>query len=123
MVISNLNKDRKSIKIEDDLSPDVKGNLSGKSVCDISNELISRTYKNYGNKIKIIGVGGIFSAEDAYEKIKRGASLVELITGMIYEGPSLIGEINRGIADLLIKDGFKNISQAIGVHHKQSPKT
>ncbi len=118
LVISNLNKDRKSVKPEDELSSDVKGNLSGKPVHDISNELISKTYQNYGNKIKIIGVGGIFNAKDAYEKIKRGAILVELITGMVFEGPNLIGEINKGIVDLLKKDGFKNISQAVGAHHK-----
>ena len=47
----------------------------------------------------IVGVGGIFSADDAYEKIKRGASLVQLITGMIYEGPQLIGEINRKLTE------------------------
>jgi dihydroorotate dehydrogenase len=88
----------------------------------LSNELISKTYKNFGDKIIIVGAGGIFSAKDAYEKIKRGASLVELITGMIYEGPSLIGDINRGLAKELKKDGFENIRQAIGAYHKQSPK-
>jgi len=62
----------------------------------------------------IIGVGGIFSADDAYTKIKLGASLVELITGMIFEGPQLIGQINQGLVELLKRDGFNNISQAIG---------
>ena len=66
----------------------------------------------------IIGVGGIFSAEDAYRKIRKGASLVELITGMIYEGPQLIGEINRGLVRLLKRDGFSNVAEAIGVDVK-----
>ena len=58
-------------------------------------------------------MGGIFSAEDAYEKIKRGASLIQLITGMIYEGPQLIGSINKGLVSLLKEDGYKNIAQAV----------
>ena len=53
--------------------------------------------------------------EDAYRKIKLGASLVQLITGMIFEGPQVISEINLGLVKLIKEDGFKNISQAIGV--------
>ena len=63
----------------------------------------------------IIGVGGIFSAEDAYTKIKLGAGLVELITGMIFEGPQLVGQINRGLARLLARDGYENVSEAVGI--------
>jgi len=56
----------------------------------------------------------VFSAEDAYRKIKLGASLIELMTGMIYEGPQLISDINLGLVKLLKKDGYKNISEAVG---------
>lgn len=63
-------------------------------------------------------IGIIFSAEDAYKKIKLGATLVELITGMIFEGPQLIGDINRGLVKLLKKDGYKNISEAVGVDNQ-----
>jgi len=90
------------------------GGLSGKILEEKSNNLISYVYKKTKGKKIIIGVGGIFSAEDAYKKIKAGASLVELITGMIYEGPALISEINLGIVSLLKKEGYKNISEAIG---------
>lgn len=62
----------------------------------------------------IIGVGGIFSAEDAYEKIRLGASMVALITGMIFEGPQLITQINQGLVERLRRDGYKNINQVIG---------
>jgi dihydroorotate dehydrogenase len=65
-----------------------------------------------------MGVGGIFSGKDAYEKIKSGASLVELITGMIFEGPQLISQINLELVNLLKKDGYKNISEAIGKNIK-----
>lgn len=95
------------------------GGLSGKIVEKKANELISYVYKKTKGKYLIIGAGGVFSAKDAYEKIKLGASLVQLITGMIYKGPSLIGEINYGLVKLLEKDGYTNISEAVGKYHKQ----
>jgi len=117
VIIGNLNKDRRSYKLLKPLSDDVKGGLSGLPTKEFSNKLIAYTYKNYGKELKIIGIGGIFSAEDAYEKIKLGASLVQLITGLIFEGPQLIYQINKGIAEKLKKDGFKNISEAIGIEN------
>ncbi len=118
VIIGNLCKDRHYPLIKDALSPAVKGGISGKPTWDASNELISQAFENYRNQLLIVGVGGIFSAADAYEKIKRGASLVQLITGMIYEGPQLIGSINKGLVQLLRADGYKNISDAIGAYHK-----
>lgn len=118
IVIANLLKNRQSSfldKSEVNDIKDLKGNLSGKPTWKLSNELISKTYQHFGDKIIIVGVGGVFSAEDAYEKIKLGASLVQLITGMVYEGPQLIGEINKGLKELLEKDGYKNIAEAVGV--------
>lgn len=69
----------------------------------------------------IVGVGGIFTAQDAYRKICLGASLVELITGMIYEGPQLVGQINRELVDLLKRDNFSTIGEAIGSAHTKQP--
>jgi len=80
----------------------------------VSDEMLSYIYKKTKGKYFLIGVGGIFSAEDAYRKIKLGANLVELITGMIYQGPGLISEINQGIVRLLKRDGYKNIGEAVG---------
>ena len=65
----------------------------------------------------IIGCGGVFTGDDAYEKIRAGASLIQLITGMIFEGPQVVSEINRGLVSLLKKDGFPNISQAVGADY------
>lgn len=93
---------------------DGKGGFSGKAVEKLSNQMIQKVYKFYSGKKIIIGVGGVFSAEDAYRKIKAGATLVELITGMIYEGPQLISDINLGLVNLLKRDGYKNISEAVG---------
>ena len=70
----------------------------------------------------IVGVGGVFSAEDAYAKIKAGASLVGLITGLFFEGPQLIGRINRGLVELLKKDGFSHISEVVGADFRSQPK-
>jgi dihydroorotate dehydrogenase len=116
-VCTNLTKNRDAITILDANLPD-KGGISGKVLNEISNKFIAKIYtQTHGQKI-IIGVGGIFSAADAYEKIKQGASLVQLITGMIFEGPQLIGDINRGLVTLLEKDGYTNIAQAVGANHK-----
>lgn len=118
VVIGNLNKNLSAATITDTIPPNLKGAASGKPTWELSNALITQTYQYCGDQIKIIGVGGIFSAADAYEKIKRGASLVELITGMIYEGPQLINEINRDLVRLLRQDGYNNIQEAIGSYYR-----
>lgn len=115
LTISNLAKDRSKIELKDPLPDSVKGNLSGAPVWRLSNELIRQTYLEYGDRFVIIGVGGVFNAEDAYVKIKLGANMVEMITGMIFEGPQVVGQINKGLVELLKKDGYTNISQAVGV--------
>jgi dihydroorotate dehydrogenase subfamily 2 len=93
----------------------MKGGFSGKPTEKRSNELIRLAYGHSGRKLVIIGCGGIFSAEDAYKKIKLGASLVQLITGLVYVGPQLPARINLWIVKLLEKDGFAHVSQAVGV--------
>lgn len=95
-----------------------KGGFSGKAVEELSNQMLAKVYKFYGGKKIVIGCGGVFSAADAYKKIKLGASLIQLITGMIFEGPQLIGEINQGLVELLKADGYDNITEAIGVENK-----
>jgi len=91
-----------------------KGGLSGKPLHEISNKIISKFYKRLGNKIKIIGVGGIDSGEAAFEKIIRGASLVQLYTGMVYKGPGIASSISSELIDILKNKGFKNVSEAVG---------
>jgi dihydroorotate dehydrogenase (fumarate) len=110
VTICNLLKDRTGINV----AKGIHGGISGKPVRALSDQLIYNTYRDYGKNLTIIGVGGIFTAEDAYRKIKNGASLVALVTGLIYEGPQIVGDINSGLALLLKADGFKNISEAIG---------
>lgn len=91
-----------------------KGGLSGAPVRDKSTKMIRSFYTLTKGQIPIIGVGGISTAEHAYEKIKAGASLVQLYTGMIYQGPRIARNINEGLAEYLARDGFKNISEAVG---------
>ncbi len=118
-VVANLTKNYANNAIQQNEIPQkAKGGISGQPIRQISNELIAHIYQTVGERFVIIGVGGVFSAAEAYEKIKNGASLVELITGMIYEGPQLIGEINRDLVKLLKKDGYKNISEAIGANFR-----
>jgi dihydroorotate dehydrogenase len=114
-VLSNLTKrrDRPGV-VAEEVHGLNRGGISGRPVFDASNILIEHAFRTCGSRYVIIGSGGVFSAEDAYEKIRRGASLVQLATGMIFEGPQLIGEINRGLAELLRKDGFTSVSQAVG---------
>lgn len=115
VTIANLLRDREGVDSRDALPASIKGNLSGAPTRAKSTALIARTYRQYGDRLTIIGVGGIFSAEDAYEKIRAGATLVALITGMIFEGPQLVGEINHGLEQLLKRDGYKTIADAVGI--------
>lgn len=117
-ICTNLTKNRKSRKIKDQEIPE-KGGISGKAVEELANHQIQRIYQKTKGKYIIIGCGGVFSAEDAYKKIRLGASLIQLITGMVFEGPQLISEINQGLVRLLKKDGYSNISQAIGTDTKR----
>lgn len=87
------------------------GGLSGKAVEDLSNAQIRKIYKKTEGKFVIIGCGGISSAEDAYAKLKAGATLLQLITGMIYEGPQVISQINQGLVKLMREEGVTSISQ------------
>jgi dihydroorotate dehydrogenase len=118
-IISNLARNRNLLKKTDPKSvAQYNGGLSGKSMQGLSNKVIGEVYKMTKGKYPIIGLGGVFDAKDAYEKICLGASLVQLVTGLIYGGPATIKKINKGLVRLLEKDGFTNISQAVGSKNK-----
>ncbi|NQV12098.1 hypothetical protein HQ524_01925 [Candidatus Uhrbacteria bacterium] len=90
------------------------GGLSGKSVEPSALKHLRYLAQEFSGDFVLISCGGVFSGEDAYERIRNGASLVQLATGMIFKGPQLIGQINRDLAKLLRSDGYSNISDAIG---------
>lgn len=90
------------------------GGLSGKPIFEKSNEIIKKIYKYSNGKVPIIGVGGIFTAEDAFEKIACGACLIQAYTGFIYGGFSFAKDINSGLLKILKDKGFRNLDEAIG---------
>ena len=96
-------------------NPQNRGGISGKVIKDKSYRMLVALSKELFNKTILISVGGIDSAEEAYKRIKAGASLLQIFTAFIYHGPELIKEINEGIIELLKKDGYSHISEAIGV--------
>jgi len=97
-----------------DITKHQKGGLSGKPLELISNKLISKFHKLLKGKIQIIGVGGVDSGESAYKKFLAGASFVQLYTGMVFQGPGIVGKIKKELKEILINDGVKNFKEIIG---------
>ena len=93
----------------------LKGGLSGELLYQASTNQLKRVYEYTKGQIPLIVVGGIISAKDAYNKIRNGASLVQLYTGIVYHGPGLIKKMNSEISALLKNDGFDSISDAVGI--------
>ena len=84
--------------------------------------MIADLHELTGGRIPLIGVGGIFDADDAWQKIAAGASLVQLYTGFIYQGPNIATEINEGLATILAREGFANIDAAVGCRAREFRK-
>lgn len=122
LVIGNLFKDRDRARAmlehPTEHDPAWPGGLSGKPVRALSTDTIRYAYSKKNGKMTIIGTGGIFTGDHAYEKIRAGASLVQLITGFIFGGPTTIRNINKRLLELLQRDGFTSVSQAVGTDHK-----
>lgn len=91
-----------------------EGGLSGRPLLEQARSLIRAIHGRTGGRLPIVGVGGVASAGDAYGHIRAGASLVELYTGLIYEGPGLPEAIKRGLIRLMKRDGFRSITDAVG---------
>ena len=121
IIISNTTIRREQLGLLE--STDVKnesGGLSGKPLLTISNQALSKMYKLTKGKVPLIGVGGVSSAEDVYQKMKLGASLVQLYTSLVYEGPGLPASIKEELLELLKRDGHENIESIIGLDHSIS---
>ena len=91
-----------------------KGGLSGKPIEEKSTKLINKFFKILNGRIKIIGVGGVNTGKSAYDKFAAGANYVQLYTGMVFRGPSIVNMIKKELKELLLKDGVKNFSEIIG---------
>jgi len=96
-----------------------EGGLSGKPLAHRSTRMIADLYELTEGRIPLIGVGGIFDADGAWEKIAAGASLVQLYTGFIYQGPNIAKQINEGLANILAREGFANLAAAVGCRARE----
>ena len=99
-----------------DIQKHQKGGLSGKPIETKSNNVIKKFYKLFKGKIKIIGVGGVDSGKSAYDKFLSGADYIQLYTGMVYQGPNIVGIIKKELREILTKEGVKNYTEIVGNH-------
>ncbi|MEL6785994.1 MAG: quinone-dependent dihydroorotate dehydrogenase [Cyanobacteria bacterium J06607_15] len=97
---------------------DEAGGVSGLPVRQRSTEVIRFIYQETGGKLPIIGVGGIFNADDAWDKIIAGASILQVYTGWVYEGPWMVNQVLSGLLAKLDEKGLENISDAVGLAHR-----
>ena len=114
-IAGNLTKKRENEAIKDTDLP-IPGGISGLPTQKLSEHMISHIAREGKGRFIVIGCGGTFSADVAYRKIRLGASLVQMITGMIYGGPQTISAINQGVVHLLKRDGFSSVSEAVGTN-------
>ncbi len=112
LIVSNTTVSRPPLKSR---SAAETGGLSGKPLFDLSTQALKEFYRLSGGRMTLIGTGGIFSAEDAYAKIRAGATLVQLYTALVYKGFGIVGDIEKQLPALLARDGFAHVSDAVGV--------
>jgi dihydroorotate dehydrogenase len=111
IIVSNTTVTRPSLKSR---YANEAGGLSGKPLKPLALEALRRFRRAGGGEIPLIGVGGIANADDAWERIRAGASLVQLYTAMVYEGPGIVRRIAWGLVERLKREGFANIAEAVG---------
>ena len=112
LIVSNTTIERRPALVSSQAQQ--AGGLSGRPLFAASTALLAEMYRLTQGRLPLIGVGGIASAEDAYTKIRAGASLVQLYTAFVFAGPALVGQIKSGLASLLARDGFASIAEAVG---------
>jgi dihydroorotate dehydrogenase len=117
LIISNTTVSRPDAVSNNPVATET-GGLSGKPLFALSTNMLRDMYTLTRGKIPLIGCGGVSSGEDAYKKIRAGATLVQLYTGFAYGGPALIPQIKEELVKCLERDGFKSIHEAIGADHR-----
>lgn len=90
------------------------GGLSGAPLAERSTRMVERVYRLTGGRVPIVGVGGVFSGRDAYEKILSGASVVQIYTSFAWHGPPVVARIKRELAEVLAENGYKSVTDAVG---------
>jgi len=114
IIATNTTLSRSGLKTQGNLLYE-EGGISGRPLGKLSNQVISTLYRHLGKRIAIIGVGGIMSAQDAFEKIASGASLLQVYTGFIYGGPSFPSSLSLGLLEIIEKMGFSSLEEAVGL--------
>ena len=120
IIATNTTIERKGLK-----TPELRvracgaGGLSGAPLQQRATQVIATLYRLTGGSITVVGSGGIFTAEDAWEKISAGASLVQIYTGFIYQGPGIARSINDGLQEILDREGFRSLDDAVGCRAKE----
>ena len=95
------------------------GGLTGRPLFELSTRVLSEVYRLTDGRVPLIGCGGVFDGRDAYRKVLAGASLVQLYTALVYRGPSTVGRIKVELAELLRRDGFASLAEAVGADHRR----
>jgi len=116
LIVSNTTIERPS-DLKDPAATE-GGGLSGRPLFRPSTDLLSRMYQKTQGRVPLVGVGGIETGRQAYEKIRAGASLVQLYSALVYEGPGLVARINRELLSCLRGDGFASVADAVGADHR-----
>lgn len=111
VIVSNTTLSRDGLR---DKNASENGGLSGVPLFELSTRVLRDFYRETGGELPLIGVGGVSNARTAYAKVRAGASLVQLYTALIYDGPALIGTIVAGLAKALERDGFNSLEEAVG---------
>ncbi len=96
----------------------MEGGLSGAPLMAPATALLGAMHDRLGDRLPLIGVGGVMSGLDAWAKIRAGATLVQLYTGLVYEGPGLIRRIRRELLDAMARDGYSRLADAVGADRK-----
>jgi dihydroorotate dehydrogenase len=95
-----------------------QGGLSGAPLEPLATSVVSRCYARAAGRVPIVGAGGVMDAAGAYAKIRAGATLVQVYTGLVYGGPAFVRRVNEGLASLLARDGFRSLGEAVGADHR-----
>lgn len=104
-------RQERTIRVSDVQEP---GGLSGQPLAPLANQAIRTLFRLTKGRLPIIGVGGVFTAADAIEKMRAGASLVQVYTGLVYSGPLIVRRLNLGVLNYLQQQGLKSVEQLVG---------
>jgi len=115
LIVSNTSLSREGLT---GVSKDEAGGLSGAPISEMSTKAVSEMYRLTNGSLPIIGAGGIQDGKDAWEKVLAGASLVQLYTAMVYQGPPVAGKIRRELSSLLAESPFSTLQEAVGANHR-----